>query len=87
MDMTKQKTEQTNQSRLDLGGDGIILPRKLTVSTHRINGWNRLEKFLTGVEEIRIIAYVMSLDFIETYFEELGIKKMTVIMILPPIIQ
>lgn len=80
MDMTKQKTEQTNQSRLDLGGKGIILPRELTVSTHRINGWNRLEKFLTGVEEIRIIAYVMSLDFIETYLEDLGIKKMTVII-------
>ena len=50
------------------------------LDSHRIHGKNRLEKFLKGTKECKVVAYVMSLDFIEQYIEEIGIEKLTIIL-------
>jgi len=75
----KSKFEQ-NQLRFDTKGAGLIQPTELELLPHRIHGRNRLEKFLYGTKECKAIVYVIGLDFIEQYLEEIGIQKMTIIV-------
>ncbi len=62
------------------GESGRLTKSTRDLDSHRIHGNNRLEKFLKGTKECKIVAYVMSLDFIEQYIEEIGIEKLTIIL-------
>lgn len=77
--MIQHKLEQ-NQMRFTIDGEGLVQPVQREVSSHRIHGRNRLEKFLHGTKECKAVVYVIGLDFIEQYFEEIGIQRMTIIV-------
>ena len=62
------------------GKSGQLTKYTTELDSHRIHGKNRLEKFLEGTKDCKVVAYVMSLDFIEQYIEEIGIEKLTVIL-------
>ena len=62
------------------GKSGQLTKYTTKLDSHRIHGKNRLEKFLEGTKDCKVVAYVMSLDFIEQYIEEIGIEKLTVIL-------
>jgi hypothetical protein len=77
--MIKSRNEH-NQLRFSSTGEGLIQPVEVELNSHRIHGRNRLEKFLHGTKECKAIVYVIGLDFIEQYLEEIGIQRMTIIV-------
>ena len=77
---------QSNQTILNLDlGDLVFDPlisqqHSIEVNPVRFHGRNKYEKQLKGVKECRAVYYVMNLEFIEEWIEEIGIKRLVVII-------
>ena len=72
------KIENKRQTTFDTSG--VLKTTEIELDSHRIHGRNRLEKFLRGTKKCCTVAYVLSLDFIENYIEEIGIENLTIIL-------
>lgn len=72
------KIENMRQTTFDT--TGVLKTTEIELESHRIHGRNRLEKFLRGTKKCCTVAYVLSLDFIENYIEEIGIENLTIIL-------
>jgi hypothetical protein len=79
-DSPKHNSGEEQQMRFDLNRGILKAPIIIERDSHRIHGRNRLEKFLHGVKDCKAITYVIGLDFIEQYLEEIGIQRLTLIV-------
>jgi len=85
-ELTKERTSKivNGQSQLDVG-DIPVAPvvhtdYLLDVDPVRFHGRNKYEKQLRDTEECLAIYYTMSMEFIPKWFEDIGMRRLTLII-------
>ena len=68
------------QSRFDFANGGIKSPINVNINAHRIHSRNKLEKYLRGSHICKSVAYVIGLEKIASYIEDLNMKEFHVII-------